>query len=154
MPQIGAELFAEQARGCLSLISSGQDASDSEFIDADRDGSDVFIRTSESLLPQDPGLTDVYDARIGGGFPPARRGRRLRRRSLPVPAAAARRPDPRPCSIHKVPGDPARKSRAQTPVPPKGKRRVVRARQAPLSPAWTQATRTPEPTPTGGQPDR
>jgi DNA-binding beta-propeller fold protein YncE len=65
----GNELYVASAGGCLSLISSGQDPVNSEFIDADKDGSDVFIRTNESLVGQDPGLGDVYDARIGGGVP-------------------------------------------------------------------------------------
>jgi hypothetical protein len=66
---IGAELFVPSAVGCLSLISSGQSPTDSEFADATPDGSNVFIRTASSLLPQDPGLIDIYDAREGGGFP-------------------------------------------------------------------------------------
>lgn len=67
--EMGAELFNPKAGGCISLITSGQDPSDSEFIDADKDGSNVFVRTAQSLVGQDPGLVDVYDARIGGGFP-------------------------------------------------------------------------------------
>jgi DNA-binding beta-propeller fold protein YncE len=67
--EAGAELFAEQAGGCISLISSGQSPQDSEFLDASPDGSDVFFGTASSLLPQDPGLVDVYDARVEGGFP-------------------------------------------------------------------------------------
>lgn len=67
--EAGAELFAEQAGGCISLISSGQSSQGSEFLDASPDGSDVFFSTTSSLLPQDPGLADVYDARVGGGFP-------------------------------------------------------------------------------------
>jgi len=55
--------------GCVSLISSGQSATDTQFVDASADGTDVFIRTGASLLPQDPGLVDIYDARVGGGFP-------------------------------------------------------------------------------------
>jgi hypothetical protein len=66
----GAELFAEGAGGCLSLISSGQSPADSYFADADPEGHDVFIRTASSLLPQDPGLIDLYDAREEGGLPP------------------------------------------------------------------------------------
>jgi hypothetical protein len=65
----GAELYVQKSGGCLSLISSGQDEVDSEFADASPDGSDVFIRTASSLLPQDPGQVDVYDVREGGGFP-------------------------------------------------------------------------------------
>jgi hypothetical protein len=66
----GAELFVATAGGCLSLISSGQSPTDSKLIDASADGSDVFFKTASSLLPQDPGLVDIYDARVGGGFAP------------------------------------------------------------------------------------
>jgi hypothetical protein len=54
--------------GCLYLISSGESPFESLFVDASRDGSDVFFTTASSLLPQDPGLIDIYDARVGGGF--------------------------------------------------------------------------------------
>ena len=57
--------------GCISLLSSGSSPVPSEFIDASANGDDVFIRTQGSLLPQDPGLYDIYDARVGGGFPQA-----------------------------------------------------------------------------------
>lgn len=67
----GAELFSSNAEGCISLISSGQSPEDSEVIDASANGSDVFFTTGSSLLPQDPGLIDVYDARVNGGIPAA-----------------------------------------------------------------------------------
>jgi hypothetical protein len=67
--EAGAELYVPSASGCLSLISSGQSPVDTKFADASPDGSDVFIRTQSSLLPQDIGLVDVYDARVGGGLP-------------------------------------------------------------------------------------
>ena len=67
--QIGGELYVPSSGGCLSLISSGQSAQDSEFLDASPDGHDVFFTTGQSLDPVDPGLIDVYDARAGGGFP-------------------------------------------------------------------------------------
>jgi hypothetical protein len=67
----GAELFSSGAEGCVSLITSGQSPEDSEVIDAGADGSDVFFLTGSSLLPQDPGLIDIYDARVNGGFPAA-----------------------------------------------------------------------------------
>ena len=35
----------------------------------------MFFSTGQSLLPQDPGLVDIYDARSGGGFPPPEAGR-------------------------------------------------------------------------------
>lgn len=65
----GAALFVPSSGGCLSLISTGQSSVDSELADASPDGSDVFIRTSSSLLPQDPGQVDIYDARESGGLP-------------------------------------------------------------------------------------
>lgn len=61
--------FSPTNGGCLSLISSGESPDDSQVYAVDADGSDVFISTSSSLLPQDPGLVDVYDARVDGGFP-------------------------------------------------------------------------------------
>jgi hypothetical protein len=67
---LGAELYVPSAGGCLSLISSGQSGEDSEIVDASTSGADVFFTTAESLLPQDPDLIDVYDARIDGGYPP------------------------------------------------------------------------------------
>jgi hypothetical protein len=67
---LGAELFLAASGGCLSLISSGESPSDSAFVDASADGRDVFFTTAASLVPQDPGLIDIYDAREGGGFPP------------------------------------------------------------------------------------
>ena len=40
------------------------------MVDISADGHDVFFKTTESLVTQDPGLRDIYDARIEGGFPP------------------------------------------------------------------------------------
>lgn len=56
-------------RGCVNLISSGESPRDSTFVDSSVDGRDVFFKTNASLLPQDPGLVDIYDARERGGFP-------------------------------------------------------------------------------------
>jgi hypothetical protein len=61
--------FEPAAGGCVSLISSGEGDRDSEYVDSSGDGDDVFFRTASSLVPQDPGLLDVYDARVDGGFP-------------------------------------------------------------------------------------
>jgi hypothetical protein len=66
----GAERYVAASHGCLSLISSGQSPQDSEFVDADPSGRNVFFATGQSLLSQDPGLIDIYVAREGGGFPP------------------------------------------------------------------------------------
>jgi NHL repeat len=59
--------FAENG-GCIELISTGESSFESEFWDASADGSDVFFTTESSLVPQDPGSIDIYDARVGGGF--------------------------------------------------------------------------------------
>lgn len=66
--------YSVQDGGCIELISSGQGARLSEFLDASPSGEDVFFATLSSLLPQDYGLVDVYDARVDGGYPapPAR----------------------------------------------------------------------------------
>jgi hypothetical protein len=56
--------------GCLFLISTGMSNRPSEFVDSGASGRDVFFTTEDGLVPQDPGLVDVYDAREGGGFEP------------------------------------------------------------------------------------
>jgi hypothetical protein len=64
-----ANKFSAPNAGCLSLISSGQSPLEAEFLDASPTGNDVFFATASSLLPQDYGLVDIYDARQGGGYP-------------------------------------------------------------------------------------
>jgi hypothetical protein len=66
----GGATYSSLNDGCLNLISSGESPTDSTFVDASADGRDVFFTTASSLLPQDPGLIDIYDARAGGGYPP------------------------------------------------------------------------------------
>jgi hypothetical protein len=61
--------FFAQNGGCIDLISSGQNPFESEFWEASPDGEDVFFNTEASLVPQDPGSIDLYDARVQGGFP-------------------------------------------------------------------------------------
>jgi hypothetical protein len=67
--EMGAEIYAALADGCLSLISSGTSDVNSELIDASEGGRDVFFATEASLVPQDTGEYDIYDARENGGFP-------------------------------------------------------------------------------------
>lgn len=61
--------FDDSWAGCVNLISSGESPEGSEIVDASADGRDVFFKTAESLLLQDPGQVDIYDARAGGGLP-------------------------------------------------------------------------------------
>jgi hypothetical protein len=56
--------------GHVYLISSGTSDEDSGFLDASADGSDVFFSTFSRLVGQDIDESrDIYDARVGGGFP-------------------------------------------------------------------------------------
>jgi hypothetical protein len=61
--------YRAASEGCVNLISAGQSPKDSEFVDASSDGRDVFFLTAQSLVAQDPGQVDLYDAREGGGLP-------------------------------------------------------------------------------------
>jgi hypothetical protein len=54
----------QEGAGCVGLISSGESADESAFLDATETGSEVFFLTSAKLLPQDTDTSyDVYDAR-------------------------------------------------------------------------------------------
>lgn len=64
-----ASTYNPDTGGCVDLISSGSSAEPSRFLDADSSGENVFIGTFASLVAADYGLHDVYDARVGGGFP-------------------------------------------------------------------------------------
>ena len=66
---VASSAYSSRNGGCISLISSGTGARDAEFRDADPSGANVFFGTLVSLLPQDYGLVDVYDARVEGGLP-------------------------------------------------------------------------------------
>jgi hypothetical protein len=58
------------ASGALALISSGRDSADAWFLDASASGGDVFFVTREQLVGWDrDSAYDLYDARVGGGFP-------------------------------------------------------------------------------------
>jgi DNA-binding beta-propeller fold protein YncE len=61
---------AARAGGCIFLISSGQVSRPSFVLDASSSGNDVFFTTADGLAPSDTDRAyDVYDARVGGGFP-------------------------------------------------------------------------------------
>lgn len=60
----------DTTNGTLELISSGRSLDDSYFLDASSNGSDVFFVTRERLVGWDTDNGyDLYDARVGGGFP-------------------------------------------------------------------------------------
>jgi hypothetical protein len=106
-----------------SLLSSGEDSSPSWFLDASADGSDAFIVTREQLSGWDVGNDyDLYDARIGGGFPEP---------PPPPPGCAGDACQPAPLALNdptpsssgfQGPGSPS--ARKGKPRCPQGKRRV------------------------------
>jgi hypothetical protein len=62
----------KRAGGCVYLISSGNSPNDSMFLDSSDSGDDAFFITRQQLLPRDKDeQLDLYDARVGGGFPEA-----------------------------------------------------------------------------------
>jgi hypothetical protein len=62
----------EWRNGQISLITTGTSPSPSYFADADASGENVYIATRQQLVPTDnDDLVDIYDARVGGGTPPA-----------------------------------------------------------------------------------
>jgi hypothetical protein len=59
----------EWHEGTISMISSPSDPSDAFFLGSSADGSNVFFSTHAQLAPADTDQsTDVYDARVNGGF--------------------------------------------------------------------------------------
>ena len=65
-----AENSCAQAGGCVAPISDVAGDFASNFMDASPDGDDVFIATADQLVPSDTDTrVDVYDVRVGGGFP-------------------------------------------------------------------------------------
>lgn len=68
----GAVKVYEWEEGEISLISpSGANAADARYAGSSADGTDVFIDTTDPLVAGDAdgGVSDLYNARIGGGFP-------------------------------------------------------------------------------------
>jgi hypothetical protein len=77
----GSRVFEWQARGtagcarpfgCSAAIS-GDRSPATRLVDASSDGTDVYFVTDEPLVKTDLGSTDLYDARVGGGFPVSER---------------------------------------------------------------------------------
>jgi hypothetical protein len=135
--KVGGTGYSPQNGGCISLISTGQGVAPqphdrSVFIDASLDGSTVFFKTRSDIDPEDPGLIDIYAARVGGGYP--------------RPAA------PNPCvgdacqSVPPAPSDPTPASAsfrgADDPAPRKQRSRCKAARKR-AGKASAQAKREP-----------
>jgi hypothetical protein len=58
-------------QGCLALITNGRGGVLNAVLGSAEEGRDVFIYTHSQLVPQDnDSAGDIYDVRIGGGFPP------------------------------------------------------------------------------------
>jgi hypothetical protein len=56
--------------GIARLLSSGRDTAGSYFLDASANGDDAYFVTREQLVGWDVDRAyDLYDARVGGGFP-------------------------------------------------------------------------------------
>jgi hypothetical protein len=62
--------------GCTALISGGKGSVDSFLVGADLEGENVFFESNGPLgqLSAPAGDTELYDARIGGGFRPVTAG--------------------------------------------------------------------------------
>ena len=64
-------VFCGVVNGCTHLISAGEDVGPEYFLGASSSGDDVFFTSAAQLVPQaTPEFTNIYDARVGGGFPP------------------------------------------------------------------------------------
>jgi hypothetical protein len=63
--------FCGVANGCTRLISAGEAVGPERFLGASASGNDLFFSSAAQLLPQaTPEFTNIYDARVDGGFPP------------------------------------------------------------------------------------
>jgi hypothetical protein len=59
--------FSAMTGGCVSLVSSGESAEETSFLDASETGSDVFFLTTGKLVAKDfDNAFDIYDARECG----------------------------------------------------------------------------------------
>lgn len=66
----GTQNVYEYEDGALHMISSGTGEEIATFSDASANGDDLFFTTRVRLVPEDTdNSSDMYDARVGGGFP-------------------------------------------------------------------------------------
>lgn len=93
-----------RAGGCVDIVSSGSAGAGATFADASADGSDAFFLTEASLVGSDPSAGDLYDARVGGGFPEPTSGPPcVGDACRPIPAEPE---DPAPLTLLTGPGNP------------------------------------------------
>jgi len=110
----------DKVGGCLYLISSGQSAKADFLFGHSASGDDVFIFTTDALVPGNPETLAIYDARVNGGFAVEEK---------PICVAEACRPDltPPPVLPQVGVGNQAGNFPPQTTKKcPKGKRKVKR----------------------------
>jgi hypothetical protein len=122
-----ADYFAQNG-GCLYLISSGLSPRESEFWEASADGRDVFFTTSSSLVPQDAGSIDLYDARAGGGFPPPARTAECEGEACQSPPAPPQFQTPA-SGAYRGPGNVAPRRRCRAAKAKRGHRRPSKAKR-------------------------
>jgi hypothetical protein len=68
--EAGGAGSCDQGSGCIHLLSTGTDTFNSFFMDASTDGTNAFFVTRQRLVGWDTDSNnDLYDARVGGGFP-------------------------------------------------------------------------------------
>ena len=105
--------------GRVSLVSTGSSSQAVEDVVIGSGGGDVFFATTQGLVPQDTdGQLDVYDARLGGGFPQPPAGTR------PCSGDACQGPLTNPAPLL-VPG-----SVSQAPASPPAKKTSSKAKKA------------------------
>jgi hypothetical protein len=64
-------VFCQAAVGCTHLISAGEAVGPERFLGASEEGRDVFFTSAAQLVAgATPEFTNIYDARVDGGFPP------------------------------------------------------------------------------------
>jgi hypothetical protein len=109
--------FSSHSDGCVGLVSSGTSKEESAFLDASESGDDVFFLSAAQLSRQDTDSTfDVYDARVGGGFPESQPPPTCEGDACQSPVAAPN--DPTPGSLtYQGPGNP---------VPPLAAKKVTK----------------------------
>jgi hypothetical protein len=102
----GSTTFSSLSGGCVDLVSSGTGKEESAFVDASESGDDVFFMTSAELSGLDTdSVVDIYDARVGGGFPVPQAPPACEGDACQSPVAAPN--DPTPGSLtYKGPGNP------------------------------------------------